>query len=401
MRIAFITYEYPPDTGKGGIGTYTFQVSTVLVKNGGDVHVFAGSNHRQCEVSENGIKIHWIHCSGPHDFAEKVFPVFQSENAICAFDIMESAEIHGNAIQVKRNFPEIPLVVRLHAPNWLVENLKKRYVPFIAKLRYVAGALKRGKWDTGYWSKYKIGNDKDYQFCLLADAISAPSGIMKKWAVKNWKMDPDKIKVIANPFLTPAAFLEIPVSRIPEHKTIVFFGRLNVLKGMVNASIAMRKILVEFPDYKFLVIGDDGTGPDGQSMKDWMNRKLKKTGDRVHFLDGMAYDEMPAAIAKSEIALLPSLFESFSYTCAEAMAAGKAVIGSINTGMEDMITHKKNGMLIDPESAVSIYQALKELIQNNELLYEIRTNARQNWMEYKEAKLANSYIDFYKSVISE
>ena len=23
MRIAFISYEFPPDTGKGGIGTYT------------------------------------------------------------------------------------------------------------------------------------------------------------------------------------------------------------------------------------------------------------------------------------------------------------------------------------------------------------------------------------------
>ena len=33
MRIAFITYEYPPDTGKGGIGTYTAQVATMLAKN--------------------------------------------------------------------------------------------------------------------------------------------------------------------------------------------------------------------------------------------------------------------------------------------------------------------------------------------------------------------------------
>ena len=43
MRIAILSYEYPPETGFGGIGTYAYYHARALAKLGHDVHVFAGS----------------------------------------------------------------------------------------------------------------------------------------------------------------------------------------------------------------------------------------------------------------------------------------------------------------------------------------------------------------------
>jgi glycogen(starch) synthase len=43
MNIAILSYEYPHETGFGGIGTYSYYHARALVKLGHTVHVFAGS----------------------------------------------------------------------------------------------------------------------------------------------------------------------------------------------------------------------------------------------------------------------------------------------------------------------------------------------------------------------
>lgn len=43
MKIAFITFEYPPDTADGGIATYVKQAANMLQLRGNQVEVFAAS----------------------------------------------------------------------------------------------------------------------------------------------------------------------------------------------------------------------------------------------------------------------------------------------------------------------------------------------------------------------
>ncbi len=402
MRIAFITYEFPPDTGKGGIGTYTLQIASLLAAKDFDVHVFCATELPSYKLNLSGFKVHKVCSIDVIDFRTKVIPVFSDEQNLEAFQIMESAEIHGNALEIKKVFPQIPLIVRLHAPNYLVESLKKMYIPFLAKLRYVAGALIRGKFDLGYWRKYNYLNDADFQFTKMADAITVPSETMKQWAVNQWHILPNDITIIANPFIPAKALLEIPIIEKDEKNEIVFFGRLNVLKGLVNGTLAMKKILVEYPNYRFKVIGDDGPGPrTGESMKQWMQKKLKSVKNNVSFYDGQEYEKLPAAISNASIALLPSLFESFSYTCAEAMAAGKAVVGSSGTGMDDLILHNYSGLLVNANSKKEIYEALKKLIINKDFRYSISNAARKSISTAFNGDVVTSqYINLYKKNVA-
>ncbi len=132
MRIAFISYEFPPETGKGGIGTYVKQIAAALSVLSWDVHVFAGSYSSGFSQKKEGYWIHTIQCNNAHEFALKVVDGFDHYHTIEKFDLIESAEINGNALLIKKKYPDLPLVVRLHAPNYLVENLKNRYLPFFA-----------------------------------------------------------------------------------------------------------------------------------------------------------------------------------------------------------------------------------------------------------------------------
>jgi glycogen synthase len=397
MKIAFISYEFPPDTGKGGIGTYVKQIAAAMADCNMVVHVFAGSNQRTYTEKMDGYQVHWIMCNNGNDFKTKVVNSFQALHNIAPFDLMESPEIGGNAWEIKKKFPYVPLVVRLHAPDYLVESLKKKYVPFFAKLRFVLGAFRRLKWDMGYWRKYKKESDADYQFIQLANYITAPSEAMKDWAVKNWKIAPEKISVIPNIFLPPTALLQIPICVDQQYKRVVFFGRLNALKGLVNASKAMKKILQEYPEWKWRVIGDDGNGPyAGISMRNWMKEYLKPVIQQVQFLDGMDYEKLPWSITEAEIILLPSLFESFSYTCVEAMAAGKAVVGSKFSGMADMIMDGENGLLIDAANKMDIYSAIQLLIQDDKARYRMSVQARESIQnKYSAGKLTYRLMEFY------
>lgn len=401
MRIALISYEFPPDTGKGGIGTYVKQIAAALSSLSWDVHVFAGSYSPGYSQQKEGYWVHTIQCSTPHDFAYKVVDEFDNYHTIEKFDLIESAEINGNALIIKKKYPELPLVVRLHAPNYLVENLKTRYLPFLAKLRFVLGSIRRFKFDMGYWRTYNKNNDADYNFIELANYITAPSQPMKQWVVKHWGISPYKIRVIPNIFSPSDLLLDIPVLKNCPYKRVVFFGRLNVLKGLVNATKVMNKILQKYPDWQFRVIGDDGNGPAaGTSMRAFMKEKLYAVINRVEFLDGMVYEALPEAIADCEIVLLPSLFESFSYTCAEAMAAGKAVVGSQNGGMRDLIKNDESGLLTDPENSEAIYKAVKKLIEDDEYRFQLSVNARRRILAVFDAgKTAADFNSYYQDII--
>jgi glycogen(starch) synthase len=403
MRIGFISYEYPPDTGKGGIGTYTQQMAVLLQTYGIEVHVFAGSPKREGMEYDNGINVHRILCTSVQDFRKKVVYTFSSVHKQSAFDLIESAEIHANALEIKKTYTLVPLVVRLHAPDSIVESLKKRYVPFFHKLRFVLGALRRGYWDAGYWRKYSYKNDLDYKFTILADAVTAPSTAMKEWVVDNWSISGERISVIGNPFIPSEALLQLPLPKTFNHKTVIFFGRLNVLKGLVNATKALKKILDKHPDWKFKVIGDDGPGPvpNGLQMRAWMKEQLCCYKDRVMFYDGVLYERLPELLKDGEIVILPSLFESFSYACLEAMAAGKAVVGSKSGGMNDLIENRKTGLLIDPESVDSLYNSINFLVTNPTACFEMARRARIqiNNTERNESLLRHS-IKLYSSLIN-
>lgn len=402
MRIAFITYEYPSDTGKGGIGTYVKQIATALAQNGFDIHIFAGSPYRTISESIDSYQLHLIKCSDGADFKNKVVSSFEFQHNLCLFNMMESPEIGSSAWDIKKKYTDLPLIVRLHAPNYLVESLKKRYIPLSAKLRYVLGSLRRLKLDLGYWRQYKKENDTDYQFTLLADHITAPSQAMKNWVVKYWELPSSKIKIIPNIFDPASALLNIPVIKSTQFKRIVFFGRLNILKGLVNATKAMKRIMKQYPEWQLRLIGDDGNGPfHGITMKEWICTELQPVLHRVEFIDGLSYELIPEAIAEAEIVLLPSLFESFSYTCVEAMAAGKAVIGSRAGGMADLLQHEQTGLLVDPESENEIYLSLKRLISDNDLRLKLSVAAREQVMSRHYSGLTSGlFFDFYNKILN-
>jgi len=372
-------------------------VASLLITGDMDVNVFAGSHIKSYSNIENGIMVHRILCNGPHDFQKNVLDVFKKEHRLNPFQLIESAEIHANALEIKKAFPLLPLIVRLHASNWLVESFKKKYMPLQNKWRFFLGALRQGKWDLGYWRHYDYKNDADYCYLQYADFISAPSDQMKDWAVQHWKIHPDRVKVVENPFVEKEAFKGACTNN--EEQAVIFYGRLNVLKGLITATKAMLPILKNNPGWKWIIVGDDGTAADGKtSMKQWMEKELKYVSGQVFFYGAVSYEQLPAILQQASVVLVPSLFESYSYVTIEAMSAGKAVVGSRGTGIASLIENNVTGKLADPFKASEWEKAIQELIEDKSLRKSLGSAA----LEYVDGKknINTKIVEHYKNLLA-
>ncbi|MFN8256701.1 MAG: glycosyltransferase family 4 protein [Bacteroidales bacterium] len=403
MHIAYISYEYPPDTGKGGIGTYTFQIANMISELGHFVEIFTASNTRNISELINRIMVHRILVNNNSEFNQLVAIKFGEQHHLNPFDCIECAEIGSNAEVIKIKFPEIPLIVRLHTPAVLVVKMQNTYLPLFSKLRFVAGALISGKIDLGYWSKFDKNRDFDPDYLITKKAvkISAPSNLMKNWAVSFWKINPDRIEVISNPFIPDQKLLSIPINT--ESKRITFIGRLNVLKGVVSLTKSLPLIFSKHPDWKMRFIGaNESSHIKGLDMKSWILDNIKEFNQNVEFVDWIEYEQLSLYYSETDICVFPSLFESFSYVCAEAMSAGKAIVGSRNSAMVDLLEDGECGILVNPKSNKQIADGINYLIENPEKREEYGIKARKRILDEYNAviigkKMEMIYLNIFKS----
>src|SRR5687767_10025275 len=66
MKVLFLSFEYPPETGFGGIGTYTWYQARALVKLGHEVHVLAGATRSTSLRAEghDGVRVYRFRTDG-------------------------------------------------------------------------------------------------------------------------------------------------------------------------------------------------------------------------------------------------------------------------------------------------------------------------------------------------
>ncbi len=402
MRIAYISYEYPPDISAGGIATYTRQAAMLMKSRGHDVEVFCGSYERNVSELYKNVLTHRVLTNSVGDFGKKVVKTFAERNSERPFDIIESPEINGNGYFIKKAFPEISLTVKLHTPAVFQIRILNTYTPFIIKLRFFIGALRRGRFDLGFWSKYdkNQNSDIDYLICELSEKLSSPSVSLRQWAINFWKISPEKIEVIPYPYVPSNNYSNIPLGT--KTRTITFFGKLNVHKGMVNYTQVIKNVLKKHPDYKFVLIGKDGNShKKGVSMKEFMQKELNLYLKNIEFIDNVPLDDIYKVLEEAEICVFPSIWDNFPLVCLESMSAGRAIVASKEGGMYDMLHSTDSGILVNPKKVNEIVKGINFFIENPEARIKYGQRARQRVLnEYNGENVGEMMEKFYKKLIN-
>ncbi len=116
-----------------------------------------------------------------------------------------------------------------------------------------------------------------------------------------------------------------------------------------------------------------------------------------HFLGLVPHSKMPNIMHMADMLCHPSLFDSFSLTCLEAMASGLPVLTTTSNGISEIITHGKDGFSVSPNDIRSMIKIVRCLYNHPEYRLKIGEEARitaekYSWVNYEE-RIAEIFLD--------
>jgi glycosyltransferase involved in cell wall biosynthesis len=399
MRIALISYEYPPDTLVGGIGTYAAQMSRLLAAAGHDVHVFAGTPHRGGTSLDGGVNLHRVETRDRSAFSRRLAPIFAAEHARNPFDVMEGPEYLAEARPSWLAAGSPPLVVKLHTPTYLLQRIDREGRPGRnpAWTRKLKRRLRPWIWRVR--PGYPFRDDIEYLHAREADCRIAPSADLARLIAQDWRIPPSEIHVLPNPFLPSREFLELQRQSLA--RQVTFLGRIEWRKGILAFTQAMPCVLRNFPQARVAMVGwfylSDEPGDETHTQEILLRMLENPPQEQITQLGPAAPNEIPSILARSAVVVLPSLWENFPYACLEAMSAACAIVASRNGGMREQLDHGRCGRLVDPESASSIASATLELLTNPALSATLGQRARARVLAaYSAEAILPRHLEIYE-----
>lgn len=399
MKIALLSYEYPAETGFGGIGTYTWYQARALVKLGHEVHVVAGSRDAASLEPDHhdGVRVWRNRGRGPARLLGKLldrsrlwwsanrfetaFDMYRGLRRLRrshSFDVIEMPECGAEGLLVNR-LVSVPSVVRLHSPARLIMGFYD-----VTRLdRWLCAALEQGA----------ISSASAWSACsaFLRDEAAGRLGVEGEIAVISNGIDVDLFDATA---VTDA---DERFGLPPDRPVILFCGRMEERKGIHLCPEIAAAILAEH-EVALVFAGEDLFG----YMKSTLLPALagRELAGSVHYLGKLGLVDVRSCLARAEIVLIPSLWENCPYSCLEAMAAGCAVVSSNAGGMPELIHDGDTGLVARSGDAGSFIEALGRLVRNPSLRRDLGSRARRAIEQsYRDTAIAERSLDFYRSVI--
>lgn len=358
MRIALISYEFAGTANGGGIGTYARGTAAMMAARGHEVEVFTSAPADSLALPP-GVVVHAASVEW-ESFPRAVASLFARRHIARPFDVIEGPDFGAQAIEVARSFPDLPLVVKLHTPTFMIDEIGHSYLSRLRKARFALGSLRRGRLPTPYW-RYDPAGDPERQHALAASEITAPSLAILELVRCRWNLEAERLVHIPNVFDSPADLLTLPLAT--KTGRITYLGRLEARKGVIELARAMRLVLTRAPATKFRLVGRSLPHPaTSENLSAYMRRVLGPFAQAVEFIGGLPHSEVARALGDTDMCVFPSIWENFPYVCLEAMAAGRGVIASSGGGMAEIIDDGRTGRLVQPRDFRGLADAMLEML---------------------------------------
>lgn len=193
---------------------------------------------------------------------------------------------------------------------------------------------------------------------FLATRVVTNSNASLKWIAGSWARLASRCHVIYNgvPMDAPSLYRRTQADKA----TAAVVGRLSPRKGQDVAIRALAELVSRGHDVRLVLAGTTFRGYG--AFREMLQRLAEELGvlDRVEFA-GFVSPVAPL-FASVDIAIIPSRVEPFGNVAVEAMAAGCPVVASATGGLREIITHGLNGLLVDPDDAIALSDAMERVL---------------------------------------
>ncbi|UCG60651.1 MAG: N-acetyl-alpha-D-glucosaminyl L-malate synthase BshA [Candidatus Zixiibacteriota bacterium] len=247
-----------------------------------------------------------------------------------------------------------------------------------------------------------VGSDPSYfditRFSIMAsDGLTAVSKYLADETCNVFKLDKD-IRVIHN-FIDNHRFR--PVEKQCDRSEfadrneflIAHVSNFRPVKRTLDVIDIFERIQSQLPA-KLLLIGE---GPDTILARRQIAKK--HLNDKVIWLGNQ--NRVEAVLPCSDLFLLPSEEESFGLAALEALACGVPVIGTLATGLVEVVDDFKNGFLLPVGDTSSMARAAVSLLKDDNRLQEFKKNAAEVALaKFGADKIVSEYEQYYQEIIN-
>jgi glycogen synthase len=399
LKIALMSFEYPPETGFGGIGTYTWYQARALVKLGHEVHVLAGANEPTPLRSDyhDGVrvfrfrsdghamrgfrqldKLHWWWTKNRLENGLSMYRAFQTLRREHDYDIIEMPECGAEGLLVN-NLMRATTVVKFHSPARLI---MPYYDVQKADIALCSAVEKLGMRRASHFSACSR---------FLARDVRDKLGIQRPVRVVPNGIDLDLFDRSE----------QVDVRRkfgLPRDRLMIFFsGRMERRKGIHLCKEIAASVLKRY-EVAFVFAGQD--------LFNYMSNEIlpylrgEKLRGSIHYLGRLDLTDVRSLLSQVDIFLLPSLWENCPYSCLEAMAAGRAIVSTDQGGMPELICDGENGLVARSEDPAAFITSLERLIEDQPLRERLGSAARRTVEEsHTDVAIARMSADYYRECI--
>lgn len=386
MKIAFVVHTSYPEF-IGGRENHVHNLASVLARTDDVIVVSGGKCDKINKTGINGytlitLPMISIKVSGNplqiYRIVRGVFRILKQEKP----DIIHAFEYGSNTTDMAylySMFYGVPLVLTVYGYQFryaILKILKKFYDFSVGKLLF--------------WKADMIFCNSETQFDEVAGVIG------KKAAEKKIIFQANCINCSKYENLDKNR--DLVARHDLEGKTVILtVTRILPRKGIKYLLYAVDSLIRKhgLNKIKFIIIGPDcGEKDNIIKIKDSLN-----LNDNIDIVDEIPYEEIREYISVCDLFVLPSLYEGLPLAVLEAMAAGKAVVFSNLPCAKRIITHEKEGLLVEPKNSDNLADAIRRLVLDPDLRGLIGKNAKEKVRELDSEVEAENTRKRYKKIL--
>lgn len=410
MRVAFITWEYPPVI-VGGLGTYSYYMTLWMSRLGHDVEVYAplplGSHHQSVGVEK--VEVNWVDVP---DLSAGLRHVVNDEvkgwgegvrffSNIVTFNAAVSSRMVSKVLG--GGFDVIAF------NDWLcaLSGISLSSLGKVSTVYHVHST----EWGRTMGRGSKTVSEIERHGAEYASIIITVSNAMKDdLQVHGWPGD--KIRVVWNG-VDPDVYDPSSVSQQEreslrqrygigaDENMILFVGRLVHVKGVEELVQAMPHILSEFPNTKLVILGKG-------ELEGVLHNLVRDLGlrDRVILrTEFVSERERIIHYAAADVCVFPSIYEPFGIVSLEAMAMERPVVVGARGVVgfrEQVIPSGENqcGMHVDGSNPLDIAWGVKEVLRDPDRARRMGRNGRRRVLEeFTWRRAAEKTLEVYGQLI--
>lgn len=342
LNVLMLSAEYPP-VNKGGQGVHAAELAQGLSNLGCHITIVAFTPHASAVHHEQNIDVHFVMPQSSQASTHEFMP------SIAAFN-QELVTYVEEVFKRQRVKPDV-----IHCQDWILFPMgqalaQKWCVPIIGTVHLLDEPFQR------WWGQEPQPENVHFErsYCQQVDALIAVSQALATVVADIHQVAEKKIHVVYNGVdaqlftSTLSAVAQAKLRRTiakPEEKIVMFAGRLSPVKGLPAFFAAASRVVAMFPQVQYVVVGEPASRASAKMFKE-LQQQYPELQANLKWLGKVPRKQLALLYQVADLAVVPSIFESFGYAAAEAMAASVPVVATQTGGMAEIICHEQTGLLI-------------------------------------------------------